>query len=269
MISNLRSNPSLTPREQRVLSIAYAFGGGIALVYQISWYHGFVNQFGATGTTFLVVLCTFIGGLAAGSLSSNAVYSWINSRIGGHGLKNYGRTELAIGLSAVVLFGITTLNLSPVLGSFPYKIVTDGKLQFLVPSILYGSLRIAVAVLAVGIPCFLMGLTFPYLCTLNRDDPAFPSRLYAANTLGACAAVLCVEFFGLEWLGYLGCLSLAAVANLIIGLYFLYSPEIPQREQTPPPASSSSLSLFREFSAAFCVEECSLSHSSLRSSRWA
>ena len=45
------------------------------------------------------------------------------------------------------------------------------------------------AVLAVGIPCVLMGLTFPYLCSLAPKDARFPSRLYAANTFGACTAV--------------------------------------------------------------------------------
>ncbi|PWT87651.1 MAG: hypothetical protein C5B54_11990 [Acidobacteria bacterium] len=213
--------PIMTRPKSQTVCIAYAFGGACALIYQIVWYHAFIDQFGAAGTTFLVVLCTFIGALGAGSFASKRLYSWLDARIGGHGLKNYGRTELAIALSVTLLFGITKLSLESILGSFPYHLEVINGLSLWIPDATYQVLRVILTILSVGVPCFFMGLTFPYLCSVYSDEKTFPSRLYAANTLGACVAAFTTEFVGLQTLGYIGCLFLAVCINVVIALIFL------------------------------------------------
>src|SRR5438132_14355402 len=92
------ATPEARRSSQLILCVAYGIGGGCALVYQIVWYHAFIDQFGAAGTTFLVVLCTFISGLGAGAFASQRFYRCLDSKIRGNGLGNYGSTELAVTL---------------------------------------------------------------------------------------------------------------------------------------------------------------------------
>jgi predicted membrane-bound spermidine synthase len=207
-------------RPPRGLGLAYALSGACALVYQVVWTHLFTEELGASGTTFLVVLCAFIGGLGLGAVASDRVYRVVEARVGGRGLRNYGRTELLVGLVSAALALLTRLPLARLLGPFPYRLrVVEGVALYL-PTLSYDALKLGLAVLAVGIPCFLMGLTFPYLCSLFPSDARLPSRLYAANTLGACAAVLATEFWGLGVIGYIGCLGVATVGTIGLGLWF-------------------------------------------------
>lgn len=208
------------PGEVR-LGIPYGISGACALIYQVVWYHVFEEHLGASQTTFLVVLCAFIGGLGLGAISSRKFYGWLSGKIGGHGLRNYGRTELAITLSALVLTGLTQLPLAALVGHFPYRSIQAEGLTLFTPTLLYEGAKIGLALLAVGVPCFLMGLTFPYLCSLFPGDARLPSRLYRDNTLGASLAVLLTEFWGLPVIGYFGCLALAAGGTLLLGLWFM------------------------------------------------
>lgn len=91
----------------RGLGLAYAVSGACGLLYQVVWYHALVEELGAAGTTYLVVLCAFIGGLGLGSLASERFYRIFEARFGGHGLANYGRTELLVTLAAFALFFLT------------------------------------------------------------------------------------------------------------------------------------------------------------------
>lgn len=221
---------------RRALLIAYTLGGAFALVFEIAWYHAFVEEFGAGGTTFAVVLCSFIGGLGAGSLSSRRFYRWLNRKAGGIGLKNYGRTELIVSCAVLLFHFLTTLKLSPIVGYFPYhQVLLEGH-RLWQPTLEVQALRIFLAVIAVGVPCFFMGLTFPYLCSLFPQDFKFPSLLYSMNTLGASASAFLTEFVGLRYLGYLGCLSFAALGLMLVGLWFLAAPRMeppPQAEDLP------------------------------------
>jgi predicted membrane-bound spermidine synthase len=245
MLEHLEKLQQLDLFGRRALLIAYTLGGAFALVFEIAWYHAFVDQFGAGGTTFAVVLCSFIGGLGAGSLSSRRFYQWLNRKAGGIGLKNYGRTELIVSCAVLLFYFLTTLKLSPIVGYFPYhQILLQGH-KLWQPTLDYQVLRIFLAVIAVGVPCFFMGLTFPYLCSLFPQDFRFPSLLYSLNTLGASASAFLTEFVGLRFLGYLGCLSFAALGLMLIGLWFLAAPPIEQPPQTEDhPSNKTNISIF-------------------------
>ena len=240
-----------TAREKTLLLVAYALGGAVALTYQIVWFHAFVERFGATGTTFLTVLCSFIGGLSAGSFASTGVYRKLEALAGGHGLKNYGRTELAVAMAAILALSVHQLPASWLLGEFPYRTQLLNGLTFFVPTAAYQFLKISSAVIGIGLPCFLMGLTFPYLCSLYPDDSRFPSRLYAANTLGACLAILFVEFFALSTLGYMGCLSAAAIVNLGIGLVYLNARRSTHTRLSQTPVATEKISSFPAILSGF------------------
>jgi hypothetical protein len=224
------ASPPSPPKE---LGFAYALAGGFALVYQLAWYHAFVDQFGAQGTTFVLVLCGFIGGLGAGAIASPRLFGWLERRTGERGLRNYGRIEILVAVSVLLLHAFGRLPLGRLLGSFPWTVSTIDEVSYFRPAIGSSLLELGLALLAVGIPSFLMGSTFPYLCSLFGAEPRLPSRLYAANTLGASLAVLGTEFFGITRLGWLGCLSAAVLGNLALGLWFWRFPPSPPKPATP------------------------------------
>ncbi|MCG3194157.1 MAG: Polyamine aminopropyltransferase [Thermoanaerobaculia bacterium] len=222
--------------------VGYAFSGAFALAFQTAWYQAFVDRLGAASLTFLVVMTAFIGGLGAGSYFSSHVYSWADRRFGGHGLVNYGRTELLITLSVLLLYVASTIPLGPVLGPGAYREGSALAHSVRVPSVLYFFLRIALPFLSIGVPCFGMGLTFPYLCSLYKQSGTFPSRLYAANTAGACVAVLASEFYLLRVIGYDGTLLLACAGTLCLGLFFMRAGPlevhpVPRPDAAEAPAS--------------------------------
>ena len=219
----------------KAVGLAYGVSGACALGYQVVWYHAFVDGLGAASTTFLVVLCAFIGGLGLGSASSSRFFRLLARLTGGHGLRNYGLAELLLTLSALVLLLLTSLPVASALGASYRPVVVEG-LTLLVPSAASTALKVGLALVAVGIPCFLMGTTFPYICSLFPGDARFPSYLYGANTLGACVSVLLTEFWGVRTLGYMGCLALAATGTLALGLYFLRFPVTPAGEGPGPVA---------------------------------
>jgi len=204
----------------RLLPAAYAVSGACALTLQVVWYHAFVDHFGASATTFLVVLCSFIGGLGLGSVASERLFAWIERTFGPGGLERYGYTELAVAASAVLLFALSRVPAAILVGSFPYRSEAREGLDLWVPAVGYLTVKLTMAILAVGGPCLLMGLTFPYLCSLYPAEARLPSRLYAANTLGAALAVLVVQFVGVRLLGYTGCFAFAVAGTGTLGLFF-------------------------------------------------
>lgn len=215
---------------KRFVLLAYALSGACSLVYQLVWYHYFIDHFGATGTTYLVVLCTFIGGLGVGSIVSRRVTAWLARVTRFRDLAVYGLIDLLLAVSVVLLLGLTRVPLVHLVGVFPYKALAVGSITLNVPSGLYQTLKISLALLTIGLPCFLMGLTYPYLCSLFSRDGHFPSQLYARNTLGACLVILAAEFLGFPSIGYFSVLVMALAVNLVLALVFLAAKPIGESE---------------------------------------
>src|SRR5258705_519527 len=64
-------------------------------------------------------------------------------------------------------------------------------------------------------------LTFALLCHAYRDDPRFPSALYAWNTFGACCGVLVAEFVLLPRIGHNAMFYSLLGTNVLLAIYFL------------------------------------------------
>lgn len=223
------TRPATTAR--RVLAL-YALSGFLSLGYQVIWFRVHYDRFGATNLTFALVVCSFIAGLALGAFASHGVSSWLDRRLGLHDrLRRYGLTEILIG--ATVLIGALATRAPQPGGAFPY--VLSGNIYQLTTSTQLW--QIALSVLCILTPCFLMGLTFPLLCDAYRTISRFPSRLYAWNTLGACLGVIACQFLLLRFIGHGQSLGLLAVANLLLGGYFVAigGAPSPTIEPTNPP----------------------------------
>jgi len=200
--------------------LAYALSGFVALGYQVVWFRLFPDWFGSTSLSFALVLCNFVGGLGAGSLASGPMTRWI-ARVAGmtDALRLYGLLELLVALAAALtpLAGHLPAELW---GHFPYHLQD----RFWVQDLGYCLGQLAVAVVCVFTPCFLMGMTFPLLSQMFLDAPGgrrFPAALYGWNTFGACAGVLACQFVLLPFVGHRIAFWLMLGLNLGIAGFFL------------------------------------------------
>lgn len=197
--------------------LLYSVSGFISLGYQVAWFRFFVDQFGSSNLTFILVLSTFIGGLGAGAIISQRLANTLARvfRLRSP-LRVYGVIETLIGLS--LLLTLFCGLISPgTWGDFPYG--RDGLVYHQLLS--YQLSRIATGIFCVLLPCVLMGASFPLLCYVFRARACFPASLYAWNTLGACVGVLACEFFCIPLVGHNTTLLLLVTLNLALGLAFL------------------------------------------------
>ncbi|MEO2093167.1 MAG: hypothetical protein ABGY71_03795, partial [bacterium] len=201
----------------RFLLFLYALSGLFSLGYQVIWLRHFVDRFGSSTLTFMLVISCFIGGLGAGALASRRVVAWLRRRLGGLAdLSLYGVVEVLVALLALLVF---TEALVPVtlLGHFPYS-ERDGIFE---PTLAHHLIKLPLAAGTVFLPCFFMGVTFPLLTSVFRSQDRFPSRLYAWNTAGACASVLLSEWIFLRYAGHDLTLLALVAGNLVLGIYFV------------------------------------------------
>jgi spermidine synthase len=208
--------------------LLYALSGFVALGYQVVWFRLFVERFGSTNLTFILVVTNFIAGLGLGALASERVTRWLAARLRlPNPLATCGAVELLITASLVltVVFGMTEVRLG---GDFPYVRNAEGVYQ-LAPWYELGRALFAVA--CVFVPCSLMGMTFPLLCSAFPRDARFPSTLYGWNTFGACAGILACEFVLLPWLGHTRSLVALVTLNLVLAGAFL---GLGRRFESPP-----------------------------------
>ena len=227
----------------RRLYLLYGLSGFLSLGYQVAWFRIFVDRFGSTNVTFAFVLINFIGGLGAGSLASRTLVHRLAALVRvREPLRLYGLVELGVAVTVLGTLLVPWLPADLWTGS---AYVPVGDLHR--PPALWHLAQLGISTLAVFVPCFLMGITFPLLCDARRQDARFPAGVYAWNTLGACAGVLASEFVLLAWLGHTRMLLALAVANVALGAYFWFVPSafagirtalVPVPAPKPTPASA-------------------------------
>lgn len=214
----------------------YCLSGFVSLGYQVSWYRIYVDQFGCSSLTFILVLSNFIVGLGAGALVSRRVVAWLQRLTGlGDKLRAYGLIELLVTVS-VLLTLLTRLVPADAWGVFPYRIQSDGIYQ---ATLAYQISKTAIATLTVFLPCFFMGITYPLLCAVFQRDARFPAALYAWNTLGACSGVLACQILLLPTIGHTSTFLVMAAINGALGLAMLLKGAAPSTgaessPKTPP-----------------------------------
>jgi spermidine synthase len=189
----------------------------VSLIYQAAWFRIFVDRFGSTNLTFVLVVTNFIGGLGLGALIGRRTSAWLSARLGAAPrLRVYGVLELCVSAGALLTLALGALP-ADLWGAFPYEL-RDGIFEHVLG---YRLSRILIVTTCVLIPCLFMGMTFPLLCSAFEDEKRFPSALYGWNTLGACAGILAFEFALLPALGHSRSFELAIALNACIGLSFL------------------------------------------------
>jgi spermidine synthase len=188
------------------------FVSGVAgLVYEVLWAKYLSLYVGSTGLAQVIVLATFMGGLALGSQVLGAVADRVASP-----LKMYAFLELGIGVYALLFDHIFVAGREVFIAVARSSGLTAGGLV---------SGKIISCVLSVLLPTFLMGGTLPamgryMMRTLNVVGPRV-SRLYFLNSLGAAFGCLLAGFYLIGRFGLQFSMVAGAMLNILAGLVSL------------------------------------------------
>jgi spermidine synthase len=194
---------ALSPGALRYVAIGYAFSGFAALGYEVVWARILYIHTLHAVYSFSLMLAVFLSGMAAGSAFGTR---WLRRHRATLG--QFGAIQLAIGVLAfVVLFlfaRLPSLHIDELLGGY---------------SIEY---ELAISVITLFPPTFLMGLLFPLVSSLYtreqiRDVGLRIGTVNALNTLGTIIGSLSAGFLLIPFLGLRNTTLLLAGVNLALG----------------------------------------------------
>ena len=197
----------------RVVLVATAASGAASFVYEIGWIRLLNQALGSTVHSFELMLAAFILGLAFGGL-------WIRRRA------RRIADPIAYAGYAQVFMGIAALLSIPVFAS------SFGWVGWLIHALskseqgyrLFELGTAGISLLVMFPAAFFAGMTLPLftagLLRSGADERAI-GRVYAANTLGAIAGVFLMTHVLIPAIGVRLSVSLAALADIVIGFYLL------------------------------------------------
>lgn len=221
----------VTPGVFALVGALFFFSGSAGLVYQILWMRSLGLFFGSDMYGVSIILSTFMGGLALGSLLGGSLAQRTNRP-----LLWYGAAELGIGLFAL-RFPALLGALDPLLAA-TYPQGAGGA------TLGYQTARVLLATGALLIPTSLMGATFPLIMRHFVRSRSILGELaghfYAINTLGALVGTLAAGFVLLPYLGMTRSNWCAAAINLGIGFICV---GLGMRSALPSPAPAASVDL--------------------------
>jgi len=212
------------------------FASGLcALTYEIAWLRMLRLVFGASTAASAAVLAIFMGGLGIGG--------WMLGR-----RADAAPTPLRLyaTLEAIVAGAAALSPLLMALARSTYLAVGGtGALGWFGGTLL----RLALAMLVLGIPTYCMGGTLPAAVRAIEDHADISRRhvglLYGANTLGAVAGTLWANFFALELWGTTVTVWVAGLVNALVAVaaYQLAGPPSPRPAAAPRTAPAVTPSL--------------------------
>ncbi len=197
----------------RLMLFAAAITGATSFVYELGWVRMLNQALGTTVHAFELMLAAFILGLAFGGL-------WVRQRGArtADAARGAGYAQVAMGIAA--LLSIPMFNQSfRWVGWLMAHVARDdaGYTGFNL-----GSGAIAMAVMFPA--AFFAGMTLPLftLALLRRGaGESSIGRIYAANTFGAIVGVFAMVHLLVPWIGVRLAVTLAALADIALGLYLL------------------------------------------------
>ncbi|MEO7433187.1 MAG: fused MFS/spermidine synthase [Dokdonella sp.] len=203
---------------------AAAITGATSFVYEITWIRMLALALGTTLHAFELMLAAFISGIAFGGL-------WLRRRA--DGMQN----PLAIAGWAQVLMGVAALvSLFVYMHAFEWVSWLMAAVNRNGAGYVMFNLTSAAIAVAVMFPAaFFAGMTLPLLTLALIQRGAGEraiGRVYSANTVGAIVGVLLTIHVLMPLLGVRIALWLAAIADIVLGIYLLGRDA--KREQRTP-----------------------------------
>ncbi|MGI9471798.1 MAG: fused MFS/spermidine synthase, partial [Rubripirellula sp.] len=205
----------LQKRQFAFVAACFLISGFAALLYETVWLRQFAILLGTSEQALAVVLASYMGGLAVGSLIASRIVDSVRRP-----LLTYGLLELGIAISALfVPYGLAIIYSiqSTVLGGNADPPASGGILQ--------GMFCFGSAFGLIAIPAALMGATLPLLArhVVKRDEELGPKigLLYAINTAGAVIGTMVAAFLCLPNLGLAHTTWIGVAANVLVFLLVL------------------------------------------------
>jgi spermidine synthase len=189
-----------------IFFLCFFLSGFCGLVYQVVWLRMAMADFGVTTPLVSIVLSVFMAGLALGSWGGGRLIRRFKHRPAGFFVGLYGASELAIGVSGLVVAPLLRLGRS--LLSIQSAHATWGSAGY------YFASGGWVALIMLPF-CACMGATFPLAMAGIKKSFSF---LYLANVLGAMVGALGSAFVFIELMGFSKTLLLAAGVNTVVAL---------------------------------------------------
>ncbi len=216
-----------------LIHLLFLVSGATGLVYQVTWLRDLSLVFGASFEATSIVLASFMAGLCAGGFA----FARRAERIE-RAFLVYGALELGVAVFALAVpVLLRALDAAYVRAAMTTEEVTPA----------LNLLRVAMALVILFVPTFLMGGTLPVLTQgLVQRFGEFGTRLswlYGVNTLGAVLGALGAGFFLIPALGVWNTQLLAAAANVGVAVAAIAADRVLSRatprdgaEPAPAPA---------------------------------
>lgn len=188
----------------------FILSGICGLIYEVAWSKYLALFIGSTAYSHMIVLATYMGGLALGAFYLGRYSDKVQNR-----LKLYGLLELGIGVYCL---------------AYPFIIDNVGNLFIQIATSFDGTpnrggmllLKFLLSFSTLIIPTFLMGGTLPILTkffTKHINDAGKDvAILYYINSFGAFVGTGLAGFFLIRIYGVESTVWIAAFLNIIIGL---------------------------------------------------
>ena len=192
------------------LAGCFLLSGFAALLYETVWLRQFSVHFGTSEQSLAIVLGTYMGGLAIGSLIASKYASRMQRP-----LLAYGLLELGIAVTALLVPVSLKIVRAVQVAFFGNAEIPPDAGDFSQVTFAFVG-----AFVATILPTTMMGATLPMLAkhVVHRDDHLGNriGGLYAINTLGAVLGTLTAAFYCLPALGLLKTMFVGALLNLIV-----------------------------------------------------
>jgi spermidine synthase len=217
-----------------IILTLFFLSGATSLIYEVVWQKALHQILGDTTIATAVILASFMGGLALGSI----YFGRLADRIKNH-LAVYAFLEAGIGLFALVF------PLIAVLLKDAYVVLFQNFQH--IPA-LFTLLRFFISFAVLLIPTFFMGGTLPLIIkflTRNFENLGWTAgKIYGINTLGGAIGSFAAGFFLIASLGIATTTWLTVIVNFIIAgvisVFWLINrtphavQKIVAQEQQPP-----------------------------------
>jgi len=199
-----------------LLYVCFFLSGASALIYEIVWHRQLTLVFGLSTYSVAAVLAAFFAGLALGA----RLFSRLADRAA-RPAHLYAGLELSVAITAAA----TALAIPLIMHLFvPLVRWSPGWLAS-------NLIRFALALVALCVPCILIGATMPMMARLvarraGRVAVAF-GRFYTVNTLGGLAGAALAGFVLIRFVGVRTTLLFALAGNVAAALLALLVARLP------------------------------------------
>ena len=192
-----------------LLYLCTALTGAVSLVYQIVWQRYLSILVGSEARSISLVVAVFLLGLACGyqGFGKLSKRNWGRHQL----LRIYGYIELATAAYALL---------------FPHFFKLLQVMSYSISSHAF-FVDIAISILALFLPTFLMGASIPLLTMVIPEKAAevnhCHAKVYGYNTLGAFLGILLTAFYLLPTYGLSLSLYTSGLLNLFVALVFIFN----------------------------------------------